>query len=125
MTTGDDHRRGRHLVSALHVQLVLVTKYRRGVLTGKHTRYLAEVFRNVRRDFSATLVACNGQDDHVHPLAGYPPKVAIASLVNSRTGVPARKIRQRHQIRTHREHLWSPSYLAASCVDAPLSTTKQ
>jgi putative transposase len=72
-------------------------------------------------NFSAVLSECNGQDDHVHLLAEYPPKVPVAALVNSLTGVPARRLRQRYQVRTHREHLWSPSHLAASCGGAPLS----
>jgi putative transposase len=32
MTIPGDYRRGRHVVSALHADLVFVTKYRRGVL---------------------------------------------------------------------------------------------
>ena len=32
MGSDGDYRRGRHVVSALHVHLVFVTKYRRGVL---------------------------------------------------------------------------------------------
>lgn len=125
MTTGDAYRRGRHVVSALHVHLVFVTKYRRGVLTGEHVRYLTGVFGSVCRDFGAALVECNGEDGHVHLLIEYPPKVAVASLVNSLKGVSARKLRQRYRIRTHREHRWSPSYFAASCGGAPPAIIRQ
>jgi len=52
-----------------------VTKYRRGVLTGEHIRYLAGVSGKVCEDSGAVLTECNGKDDHVHLLAGYPPKV--------------------------------------------------
>jgi putative transposase len=41
--------------------------------------------------------------------------------VNSLKGASARRPRQRHDVRTHREHLWSPSHLAASSGDAPLN----
>ena len=105
--------------------MVFVTTYRRGVLTEEHIRYLAEMFRNVCGDFGATLVECNREDDYLHLLAGYPPKVPVPALVNYLRGVSARKIRQRYPIRTYREHLWSPSYLAASCGGAPLSIIKQ
>jgi putative transposase len=44
--------------------------------------------------------------------------------VNSLKGVPARRLRQRYRVRTHREHLWSPSYFAASAGGAPLDTLK-
>ncbi|WP_376775413.1 transposase [Saccharothrix ecbatanensis] len=31
----------------------------------------------------------------------------------------------RARVRTYRDHLWSPSYFAASCGGAPLSIIKQ
>jgi putative transposase len=113
--------------------LVFVTKYRRGVLTGEHPDALREVFASVCADFGATLVEMDGEDDHVHLLVAYPPHVAVARLVNSLKGVSARRLRQRYRVRTRREHLWSPSYLAASAgaaaceaeACAPLETLRQ
>jgi putative transposase len=96
--------------------LVFVTKYRRGVLTGEHLATLREVFANVCADFGADLVELDGQDNHVHLLVAYPPHVAVAQLVNSLKGVSARRLRQRYRMRTHRQHLWSPSYFAASAA---------
>jgi REP-associated tyrosine transposase len=121
MRQEDDYRRGRHVVSALNVHLVFVTKYRRRVLTGEHM----DALRDVCADFGATLVEMDGEDDHVHLLVAYPPQVAVARLVNSLKGVSARRLRQRYRVRTHREHLWSPSYFAASAGGAPLETLKQ
>lgn len=121
MTANDDYRRGRHAVSALHVHLVFVTKYRRHVLTGQMLDHLAPVFAAVCSDFAAELVAFEGDDDHVHLLIEYPPKVQLSKLVNSLKGVSSRRLRQAFKVRTHRDHLWSPSYFAASCGGAPLS----
>jgi putative transposase len=96
--------------------LVFVTKYRRAVLTAEMAGYLAEVFGKGCEDFGAVLAECNGQDDHhVHLLVEYPPEVPVAALVNSLKGVSARRLRQRYRSApTHHEHLWSPSYFAAS-----------
>ena len=124
MRQADDDRRGRQVASALNVQLVLVTKDRRGALTGEHLGTLGEVFASVGADVGAELVELDGEDDHVHLLVADPPQVAVARLVNSRKGVSARRLRQPDQVRTHREHLWSPSYLAASAGDAPLETLR-
>jgi putative transposase len=124
MESGSDYRRGRHVVSALHVHLVFVTKYRRKVLTGDMIEYLADVFRSVCEDFEAMLVECNGEDDHVHLLVEYSPKVSVSQLVNSLKGVSSRLLRKNFRVRTHRNHLWSPSYFAASCGGAPLSIIK-
>lgn len=80
--------------------------------------------REVCADFGAELVEFNGEDDHVHLLVHYPPKIALSKLVNSLKGVSARRLRQEHQAHIRQylwgEHFWSPSYFAASCGGAPL-----
>jgi putative transposase len=86
MTVSGDYRRGRHVVSGLRVHLVLVTTYRRGVLTGGHIGHLNAVSATVCSDFGAVLARCNGQDDHVHMLAEHRPKVSVAPLLNSLNG---------------------------------------
>jgi len=125
MRQQEDYRRGRHVVSSLNVHLVFVTKYRRGVLTGEHLDALREVFARVCAEFGAELIEMDGEDDHVHLLVAYPPQVSVTRLVNSLKGVSARRLRQRYRVRTHRAHLWSPSYRAASAGGAPLETLKQ
>jgi putative transposase len=96
-------------VAALNLQLVFVTKHRRGVGTGEHLGTGGEVFASVGADVGAELVELDGEDDHLHLLVADPPQVAVARLVNSRKGVSGRRPRQRSRVRTHREHLWSPS----------------
>ena len=85
--------------------------------------------RKVRGDFGAGLREFNGDDDHVHLLAGYPPKVAVPVLVNSLKGVPARRLRPEFTGHVNRHimhgHFWSPSYFAASCGGAPPSIIRQ
>ncbi len=58
-------------------------------------------------------------------LVEYPPKVQLSSLVHSFEGVSARRPRQRYRVRTQREHLWSPSYVAASSGGAPSEIIRQ
>ena len=111
-------------MAALNVQLVLVTRYRRGLLTGEHLGTLGGVFASVGADFGAELVELDAEDDHVQLLVASPPQVAVARLVNSLKGVSARRLRQRYRVRTHREHLWSPSYFAASAGGVPLETLR-
>ena len=129
MANDSDYRRGRHVVSALHVHLVFVTKYRRGALTGEILERCEQIMRDVCADFEADLVEFNGEDDHVHLLVHYPPKVAISKLVNSLKGVSARLLRKEFPGHMNRHimhgHLWSPSYFAASCGGAPLEIIRQ
>ncbi|MDA8183866.1 MAG: IS200/IS605 family transposase [Actinomycetota bacterium] len=125
MTTSLDYRRGRSCVFALHAHLVFVTKYRRGVFTDIHHQAMRPIFEKVCDDFGASLIACDGEDDHVHLLVEYPPTVELSKLVNSLKGVSSRLLRKSFRLRTHREHLWSPSYFAASCGGAPLSIIRE
>jgi putative transposase len=70
-------------VSALHVHLVFVTKYRRKVFDGDALERLQAIFEKVCCDFHAQLVEMNGEAEHVHLLIHYPPKHSVSSLVNS------------------------------------------
>ena len=70
----------------------------------------------------------DGEDDHVHLLVEYPPKVAVSNLVNSLRGVSRRLLRKERpdlQKRYWQGVLWSPSYFASSCRDAPISSVRQ
>lgn len=122
------YRKGRHVVSNMHVHLIFVTKWRRKVFDAEHITFLGEVFASVCDDFEATLEEFNGETEHVHLLVSYPPKVAISNLVNSLKGVSSRRFAKKFG-RVHRWFykgvLWSPSYFAASCSGAPLSIIKQ
>ncbi|MBK1644142.1 IS200/IS605 family transposase [Thiocapsa imhoffii] len=121
-------RRGRHCVFAMHVHLVFVTKYRRKVFDGDAITRLRAIFSKVCLDFESTLVEMDGEDDHVHLLINYPPKVAVSALVNSLKGVSSRLLRQERpdiQQRYYKGVLWSPSYCAASCGGAPIAIVRQ
>jgi REP-associated tyrosine transposase len=128
MANTNDFRTGRHCVFALHVHLVFVTKYRRKVLTEAAHETLRDLFARLCQEFEARLVEANGEDDHVHLLVEYPPKVALSKLVNSLKGVSSRRLRQLHPEIVQRYYkgvLWSSSYFAASCDGAPLSIIRQ
>lgn len=128
MSNDNDIRRGRHCVFLMHVHWVFVAKYRRKVFDNDAIDRLQAIFAKVCADFEATLVERDGEDDHVHLLVEYPPKVAVSVLVNSLKGVSSRLLRkERPDIRRryHKGVLWSPSYLAASCAGAPIGIVRQ
>ena len=75
------------------------------------------------------LVEFDGEDDHVHLLVNYPPKVAVTMLVNSLKGVSSRMIRKKNYPSIQKKlwggALWSPSYFAGSCGGAPIAIIRQ
>jgi putative transposase len=87
-----------------------------------------QVMRQVCVDPGAELREFNGEDDHVHLLVHYPPKLPISTLVNRLKGVSAHYLRKEltGPINQHimHGHLWSPSSFAASCGGAPPEVIK-
>jgi len=129
MRKNNEIRHGRSCVFNLHVHLVFVTKYRRGVFTKQILHELGLIFSSVCDDFEATLIEFDGEDDHVHLLVNYPPKVAISKLVNSLKGISSLLIRKKNYPSIAKKlwggALWSPSYFAGSCGGAPIDIIRQ
>jgi putative transposase len=90
MGWGQDLRRRRHCVSALDMHLVVITKYRRGVLDAKALEWLNRHFAKVCEALGARLLVCDGADDDVHHLAEYPPELSVSALVNILKGTSSR-----------------------------------
>jgi len=109
--------------------LVFVTKFRHRVFDDRHLTRMEEIMRAECTDFETELVEFNGENNHVHLLVNFPPKVALSKLVNSLKGVSSRRMRQefpdlvKHYWRAQR--LWSGSYFAGSVGGAPLSIVRQ
>lgn len=129
MADTDNVRTGRHCVFVLHAHLVFVTKFRHKVFDDQHLTRLEDIMRDVCADFETELVEFNGENNHVHLLVNFPPKVALSKLVNSLKGVSSRRMRQefpdlvRHYYRANK--LWSGSYFAGSVGGAPLTVLRQ
>ena len=129
MPKASDFRSGRHVVFKLQAHLVFVPKYRRAVISDRVFEVLRHAWEQVCLDFGCELVETGWEPDHVHLLVAYPPKVALARLVNSLKGVSARRVRAARLAEVRGklwgEHFWSPSYWAVSCSGAPLEIVKR
>ena len=128
MEKDNEIRHGRHCVFKMHVHLVFVAKYRRKVFDGDAIDRMRRMFGKVCEDMEASLVEMDGEDNHVHLLVEYPPKLAVSVLVNSLKGVSSRLLRkERPDLRKRywKNVLWSPSYFAGSCGGAPIGIIKQ
>ncbi|MBE7649022.1 IS200/IS605 family transposase [Tenacibaculum finnmarkense] len=121
-------RKDRKCVFLMHCHLVFVTKYRKAVFNENLLVYIEEVFKHVCGKFETELVEFNGEQDHVHLLINYPPKIAISKLVNSLKGVSSRRLRQNYpsiSSKYYKGVLWSPSYFSGSVGGAPIEILKQ
>src|SRR3954468_20943595 len=85
-----DGYQGTQASSELRAHVVLVTIGRRGVLSHDAVQDLRAIFARVCEDFKAKLVRCSGQDDHVHLLVSYPPRISLSNLVSNLKSVSTR-----------------------------------
>jgi len=87
--------------------------------------YMRIIFHDVCQSFESELIEFDGENDHVHLMIHYPPKVSLSKLVNSLKGVTSRQLRKHFANKIERYYwkgvLWSPSYFVASCGGAPLN----
>lgn len=82
-----------HCVYSLHYHLVIVTKYRRKVLTAAMLDRLRELIKTRCEAWEGALIEMNGEPDHVHILFTLPPKQALADFVNALKPGTSRRLR--------------------------------
>jgi putative transposase len=122
-----DYLRKRHSVSKLVVHLVFTTKYRRKLFTGVMIEQLREAFESACIKLECELIEMDGEQDHVHLLVSYPPKLSISVMVNNLKAVSSRmlRIQNTHLTRLSKSSaLWSRSYFACTAGGATIETLK-
>lgn len=122
-----DYLRKRHSVSKLVVHLVFTTKYRRKLFTGVMIEQLREAFESACVKLECELIEMDGEQDHVHLLLSYPPKLSISAMVNNLKAVSSRMLRLQNTHLTRQSKssaLWSRSYFACTAGGATIETLK-
>ena len=117
----------RHSVSKLVVHLVFTTKYRRKLFTEIMIEQLREAFESACVKLECKLMEMDGEQDHVHLLIAYPPKLSISVMVNNLKSVSSRMLRlQNPQLARQSKSaaLWSRSYFACTTGGATIETLK-
>lgn len=118
-----------HCVYALNYHLVLVTKYRRPVLTAP----MLEAFRVMAEErttaWRGRLIEASGGADHVHLLLSLPPDVRLSEFVNALKTGTSRRLRSGFAEQVNRYYrkpvLWSRSYCVISAGGASLAVLRR
>lgn len=122
-----DYLNKRHSVTKLVVHLVFTTKYRRKLFDGMMIQQLREAFDSACEKLECDLLEMDGEQDHVHLLVAYPPKLSISVMVNNLKAVGSRRLRILNTHLTAQSKsgvLWSRSYFACSAGGANIETLK-
>lgn len=122
-------RTGRKCIFKNFVHLVFVPKYRRDVFSREMIESMREVFQETTKQMDCELIEFGGEDDHVHLMVSYPPKLALSNLVGKLKGKSSYVLRKTYWPQLKKKlwgaHLWSSSYCVVSCGGAPLETIRQ
>lgn len=116
------YRTNRHSCYLLEYHLVVVTKYRHPVLTGKLKDRLLELSFNVIEDYwKCRILEISTDKDHIHILFESKPQVQLSKLVNNYKTVTSRILRKEFADELSpyywKPYFWSDSYFIGCVSD--------
>lgn len=117
-----------HAVFKLCYHLVIITKYRKKILTKEMIEDIKELISNILTKNSCNLLEINGEEDHVHILFETLPTTELTKLINSIKTVSSRILRKKYKINSLKKNknvLWSPSYFIATCGEVRIEILKR
>jgi putative transposase len=124
-------RKASHSVFSIHLHIILVTKYRRKVLTQAMIDDARIVFQRILEINKSILSNCEGESDHLHLLVDIHPDNNISNLVSSLKSASSRILRKKYALEISQYYwsknakLWHDSKCIISCGGAPLEVIKQ
>ncbi len=120
--------KNRHSCFLLQYHLVLVTKYRKPVITGDVREELEKYFTQYFKDRDLEIQAMECMPDHVHILFDAKPNVNLSEFVNALKSASSRRMRKLFKKELERyywkPYFWSLSYFIGSVSDRTAKTVK-
>jgi len=126
----DPYYKNRHSCFLLQYHMVLVTKYRHPVITGKIKEDLYTIIRDTFDLKELKLLELNGEEDHVHILFEADPFTCPGEFVNILKTRTSRKLRQTYGNTLLKKwywkpYFWSDSYFIATVSENSLSAVRK
>lgn len=123
------YRTGRHVVFSLQAHIVLVTKYMRGAISDRVRDVIVTTANDIAKRYEFQILDIDGEDDHIHLVVDYPPKLSLSKLVMVLKANTAKKIREQRFDEVESvlmdDHFWSPSYLVTSTGEDSLEKVRR
>ncbi|MDJ0620697.1 MAG: IS200/IS605 family transposase [Calothrix sp. MO_192.B10] len=122
-------RKSSHAVFCIHLHIVLVTKYRRKVITNVILNRLQVILTDLCGQQKASLLEFNGEEDHVHLLVNISPDTHISEFVKVLKASSSRLIRKEFKSHVDKYYcqpvFWSSSYFVNSSGGVSLDILKK
>ena len=121
----DGYYVNRHSCYLLQYHLVLVTKYRKPVITGNLENALKGYTLQYFKDRGIPVHAMETMPDHIHILFDAPPQMNLAEFINAFKSASSRQMRKRHGDQVSK-YYWEPYFWSLSYFIGTVSNrTKQ
>ena len=108
---------------------MLVTKYRRGAISNRVREEIINAANDVAKRYEFKILDIDGEDDHIHLIVDYPPKLSLSKLVMVLKANTAKKVREKRFEEVESvlwgNHFWSPSYFVSSTGGASLEKVRR
>ncbi len=118
-----------HAVYLLRLHVVLVTKYRRKVLTPKILSYAEKTFSAILKSWRCHLIEFGGEEDYVHLLIDIHPALNISTLINNLKSASSRRIRNEFPDHIKRFYgkpvFWHRAYFAGTVGNVTLKMVRR
>jgi len=127
---GQTYYTNRHSCFLLQYHIVLVTKYRRPVLTGAVKELVYQVIQDIFDEKDLVILEMNGESDHIHILFEADPFTAPGTLVNVIKTKTSRYARTQYGDTFLKEYYWKPlfwsdSYFATTVSENSLQMVQE
>ena len=117
----DGYYTNRHACFLLQYHLILITKYRKPVITGALENSLKEYIWEYFRQQGCVIIEMNNGDDHIHILFEAPPSIALTAFINALKSASSRRMRKlfANELAKYlwKPYFWSNSYFIATVSD--------
>lgn len=120
--------RNCHSVHLLTYHLVLVTKYRKRVITKAIANKLKQMFNEQIKNNNGKLIEFGYEQDHIHILYQSTPQTCQSKLINAYKSSTSRIIKKEYpetKKQLWKQYFWSRSYCLLTTGSAPIETIKK
>lgn len=117
-----------HSVFLLQYHLILVTKYRRQVLTKRINKRLKEIFEYISKNYNIKLLELNEDKDHIHILFKAHPNSALSKFLNAYKSASSRLIKKEFpkvKEKLWKQHFWSQSFFLVTTGGVTIDVLKK
>ena len=111
------YRKTSHTVYDIKYHLVLITKYRKEILTGELARRVRELIRQICKANDVEIIKGHVSKDHVHLFVSVPPHISASKLMQYIKGKSSRKVMSEFKTVSKMywgRHFWARGYFVVS-----------